>query len=127
MDVTREFDVVLRCPPETVGKLFSTTRLGGYWKRSAIPTLSRAERRAQSLEYRESPPVIPDSDEDMERQSAGDADDEVSPDELDIIGDGHESELLADALALQGAEELALSTCSTYEYLTPEEACAYAF
>ena len=52
---------------------------------------------------------------------------EVSPDELDIIGDGHESELLADTLALAGAEHLALSTCSTYEYLTPDEACAYAF
>ena len=58
---TRQFDALMRCSPGSVGKLFLTTRLGGYWKRSST------------------------------------------------------------------AEHLALSTCSTYEYLTPDEACAYAF
>ena len=43
------------------------------------------------------------------------------------IGDGHESDLIAETLALNGAEEFACNTCSNYEYLTYEEACSYAF
>ena len=72
--------------------------------------------------------MISDSDEEQQSDPGVEANDEEdSTDELDLIGDGHESELLADSLALQGAEELAASTCNAYEYLSYAEACAYAF
>ena len=35
--------------------------------------------------------------------------------------------MIAETLALNGAEEFACNTCSNYEYLTYEEACSYAF
>ena len=55
------------------------------------------------------------------------ADDEESGDELDLIGDGHESELLAEANCLDSAMEHAVNSCLTYEYLDYEEACNFAF
>ena len=76
---------------------------------------------------------MPDSDgeaEPAQAQSEAENEDEdnwSSVDELDVIGDGHESNLIAETLALNGAEEIACSTCSNYEYLTYEEACSYAF
>ena len=35
--------------------------------------------------------------------------------------------MIAETLALNGAEEFACNTCSNYEYLTYVEACSYAF
>ena len=51
--------------------------------------------------------MISDSDEEEHRGTGGEADNEEdSTDELDLIGDGHEDELLAESHAL-----LVLSVC----------------
>ena len=102
---------------------------GEWWKAEAIPTLTRTQRQERDQDYREPTPVISESE--YEPPAAGappsEADDEESGDELDLIGDGHESELLAEANCLDSAMEHAVNSCLTYEYLDYEEACNFAF
>ena len=70
--------------------------------------------------------MISDSDEEEHRGTGGEADNEEdSTDELDLIGDGHEDELLAESHALDCVAEHAMSTCIDYEYLSYEEALSY--
>ena len=70
--------------------------------------------------------MISDSDEEHQSDPGVEANDEEdSTDELDLIGDGHEEELLAESHALDCVAEHAMSTCIDYEYLTYEEALSY--
>ena len=91
----------------------------------------RFQTPSRTEEYREPTPAVPDSENEQEPAQVQDQDDDdnwsTSSDELDVIGDGHESDLIAETLALNGAEEFACNTCSNYEYLTYEETCSYAF
>ena len=70
--------------------------------------------------------MISDSDEEQQSDPGVKANDgEDSTDELDLIGDGHEEELLAESHALDCVAEQAMSTCIDYEYLSYEEALSY--
>ena len=70
--------------------------------------------------------MISDSEDEEHKGTGGEADNEEdSTDELDLIGDGHEDELLAESHALDCVAEHTISTCIDYEYLTYEEALSY--
>lgn len=79
------------------------------------PKTRSAVRQELVQQYREPTPVLSESDEDPLQQSTTPAaDDEDSGDELDLIGDSHETDNLADA-ALDSTLHSALSICLTHD------------